>query len=152
MSGRSVHVTITGLVQGVGYRAWVADEARAKGIEVVVEGIEGIHGYVDPDQLQQVLLNLVLNALDAMPLGGTLRVSVEGSEQPRGAWVRLADTGMGIPADDMEHLFEPFRSTKTEGLGLGLFICHNIVANHGGRIEVQSQEGEGTEVRVWLPA
>ena len=127
--------------------------SEIKGVTVIRELDEDLPAVqLMSDGIQQVLLNLVLNALDAMPLGGTLRVSVEGSEQPRGAWVRLADTGMGIPADDMKHLFEPFRSTKTEGLGLGLFICHNIVANHGGRIEVQSQEGEGTEVRVWLPA
>jgi signal transduction histidine kinase len=94
----------------------------------------------------------VLNALDAMPLGGTLRVSVEASEDPRGVSVRLADTGVGIPAADMEHLFEPFRSTKTDGLGLGLFICHNIIVQHSGRLEVDSEEGKGTEVRVWLPA
>lgn len=127
--------------------------SELKGVTVIRELDEDLPAVqLMNDGIQQVLLNLVLNALDAMPLGGTLRVSVEGSEQPRGAWVRLADTGAGIPADDVEHIFEPFRSTKAEGLGLGLFICHNIVANHGGRIEVQSQEGEGTEVRVWLPA
>ncbi|HSJ52394.1 MAG TPA: PAS domain S-box protein [Anaerolineae bacterium] len=104
------------------------------------------------DGIQQVFLNLVLNALDAMPLGGTLRVSVEASEQPLGVWVRIADTGAGIPAADMNHLFEPFRTTKTQGLGLGLFICHNIVAQHQGRIEIDSKEGQGTEVSVWLPA
>jgi PAS domain S-box-containing protein len=123
-----------------------------KGVRVIREVDEGLPTVpLMNDGIQQVFLNLVLNALDAMPVGGTLRVSVAGGGQQGGVQVRIADTGVGIPAADMRHLFEPFRSTKTDGLGLGLFICHNIVAQHGGRLEIDSEEGRGTEVRVWLP-
>jgi PAS domain S-box-containing protein len=103
------------------------------------------------DGMQQVFLNLVLNALDAMPLGGILRVSVKAAKESRGIRVQLTDTGIGIPPGEMQDLFEPFRSTKADGLGLGLFICHSIIAQHGGQIEIDSEEGKGTEVRIWLP-
>jgi PAS domain S-box-containing protein len=123
-----------------------------KGVDVIREIEETLPTvHLMNDGIQQVFLNLVLNALDAMPQGGTLRVSVAADEQSGGVTVRIADTGVGIPADELEHLFEPFRSTKTDGLGLGLFICQNIVSQHGGRLEVDSEEGKGTEVRVWLP-
>ncbi len=104
------------------------------------------------DRIQQVFLNLILNALDAMPEGGQLRVSVARTRGPAGVRVTFADTGKGIPARDLLHVFEPFYSTKPTGLGLGLFISQGIVKQHGGSMEVDSQEGKGTTFRVWLPA
>ena len=104
-----------------------------------------------PDRINQVFLNLVLNALDAMPDGGRLRVSTECAGDP--AWVRVtfADTGQGIAPNALPHVFDPFYTTKSEGLGLGLYITRNIVEEHGGRIEVESLLKEGTTFTVWLP-
>jgi len=103
------------------------------------------------DQIQQVFLNLLLNALDAMPRGGRLRVSTTRTDQPAGARIVFADNGVGIGPDVLTHVFEPFHSTKPQGLGLGLFITGNILREHGGHIEVESQVGEGTTFTVWLP-
>jgi PAS domain S-box-containing protein len=104
-----------------------------------------------PDAMQQVCLNLLLNALDAMPHGGRLQVTAARCEDPAGVRIGFTDSGHGIPADALERVFEPFYSTKPNSLGLGLFISHNIVQEHGGRMEVQSREGEGTTFSIWLP-
>jgi PAS domain S-box-containing protein len=104
------------------------------------------------DQVQQVFLNLLLNALDAMPGGGRLQVSTTRTSQPAGVRIAFTDSGGGIPPDVLPRVFDPFYSTKPEGLGLGLPISHDIVKQHGGRIEMDSQVGKGTTVTVWLPA
>jgi PAS domain S-box-containing protein len=106
---------------------------------------------VAPDRMQQVFLNLTLNAIDAMPDGGELHVEVTPSEDGDGVRISFGDRGMGIAADAIPHLFDPFFTTKSDGLGLGLFISQNIVKEHGGDIEVDSQVGEGTTFTVWLP-
>lgn len=101
------------------------------------------------DQLRQVFLNLVMNAIDAMPDGGTLTVRTEG--RPIGAIVEVRDTGVGIPKDIRERMFEPFFTNKPSGTGLGLAISAHIVTQHGGRIEVESEEEQGSTFRVLLP-
>jgi PAS domain S-box-containing protein len=101
------------------------------------------------DQLRQVLLNLLLNAVDAMPEGGTLSVrTLAGSSV---ALLEISDSGVGIPDDVRAHLFEPFFTTKPTGTGLGLSISAHIVTQHHGQIEVDSAPGEGTTFRVALP-
>ncbi len=105
-----------------------------------------------PDRIQQVFLNLVLNALDAMPDGGTLEVSTSRTPQPLGVSVAFRDSGEGIAAEALPHLFQPFYSTKPDGLGLGLFISQDIVKQHGGHIAAESTMGEGTTFTLWLPA
>jgi len=114
--------------------------------ELVVRG--------DPRRLQQVLVNIVLNALDAMRDGGTLTVRTGYSEKPGVCRVAISDTGCGIREEQMPHIFEPFYTTKEvgRGVGLGLAISYGIVRQHGGDIEVQSQVGAGTTFRVMLPA
>jgi PAS domain S-box-containing protein len=104
-----------------------------------------------PDRMRQVFLNLVLNAVDAMPDGGQLQVTTSRTGQPAGILVTFADSGVGVAPDVLPHIFDPFYSTKPEGLGLGLFISQDIVKQHGGRMEVDSQVGEGTAFMVWLP-
>jgi PAS domain S-box-containing protein len=104
------------------------------------------------DRMQQVLLNLVLNAIDAMPQGGRLCVDTARTTQPEGLRVTVADTGVGIEADMLPLIFEPFHSSRPEGLGLGLYISKKIVEDHGGHIDVDSQVGKGTTFTVWLPA
>lgn len=101
------------------------------------------------DQLVQVVLNLGLNALEAMPDGGTLAIRTyrDGAD----ICIELADTGVGMDEEVRAKLFEPFFTTKGSGLGLGLSIVHNIVDGHGGRIQVESQPGEGSTFTIRLP-
>ncbi|HHS98418.1 MAG TPA: response regulator [Chloroflexi bacterium] len=104
-----------------------------------------------PDQLTQVFLNIVINAIEAMPEGGDLHVGTLLSED--GEWVLTAfrDTGPGLTAEQIAHIFEPFYTTKPEGTGLGLAISYGIIEQHGGTIEVSSQPGQGTTFIVRLP-
>ncbi|MFZ1239415.1 MAG: ATP-binding protein, partial [Anaerolineae bacterium] len=116
----------------------------------------------DPTRLQQMLMNLAVNARDAMPAGGTLRLTLAQQETaprpdlPAGPWVRLAvtDSGAGIAPEAQAHLFEPFFTTKPrgQGTGLGLAQVHGIVKQHEGEIEVHSAVGQGTIFTIWLPA
>jgi signal transduction histidine kinase len=101
------------------------------------------------DQLRQVFLNLILNAIDAMPDGGTLMVRTMAG--PTVAVVEVQDTGVGIPEDIRSHLFDAFFTTKPTGTGLGLSISAHIVAQHGGQLEVESHMGQGSTFRVVLP-
>jgi two-component system, sporulation sensor kinase E len=104
---------------------------------------------LDGTQIQQVLVNLVKNAIQAMTRGGTLTVQTgEGSEA---VWVSVTDTGGGIPEEQLNRIFEPFFTTKKKGTGLGLMIVQRIVRAHNGHIEVDSQVGRGTTFRIWLP-
>ncbi|MDQ2996316.1 MAG: ATP-binding protein [Chloroflexota bacterium] len=107
------------------------------------------------DQIRQVFLNLMLNACDAMPNGGTLRITSHarsaGADQPAEIVVQIADTGVGIAPEHHAHLFEPFYTTKAQGTGLGLAISAHIITQHGGQIDVASQVGIGTTFTVRLP-
>ncbi len=103
------------------------------------------------EHIQQVFLNLVLNAIDAMPEGGELRIRAEDTEAPLGVQIAFADSGSGIAPEEVRRMFEAFHSTKELGLGLGLFVSRNIVQQHGGRIDVESEIGQGATFRVWLP-
>jgi PAS domain S-box-containing protein len=104
---------------------------------------------IDPTQMQQVLVNLVKNAMHAMTRGGTL--TLQTGEGADGVWMSVADTGGGIPQEQINRIFEPFFTTKKKGTGLGLMIVQRIVRAHGGRIELESHVGRGTTFRVWLP-
>ena len=105
----------------------------------------------DLNRLQQVMLNLSLNACEAMPQGGTLTVST--SAQDGKVLMKVTDTGCGISAECLEHIFEPFFSTKPvgQGTGLGLSVSYGIVQQHGGSLEVDSTEGAGTAFTIVLP-
>jgi signal transduction histidine kinase len=117
----------------------------------------------DPDQIQQVCLNLITNAIHAMPSGGTLRITTETVIRRKGgldlappaeyAVLTIADTGRGIPAADRDKIFEPFFTTKDagQGTGLGLAVSHGIVKDHDGWIEVDSPPSGGAVFRVFLP-
>jgi signal transduction histidine kinase len=108
----------------------------------------------DTDQLQQVFLNLLLNARDAMPAGGDIRVSTSFKHDARELTIEIADNGAGIPPEHRAHIFDPFFTTKPAGTGtgLGLAVCYGIVTAHGGRIEVAPNDnGRGTCVSVSLP-
>lgn len=120
----------------------------------------------DPGQIEQVLMNLVVNARDAMPRGGTISVTtsnvdvprplpLNGRQMPAGAYVLLTirDTGQGMEEDTLAHIFEPFFTTKEpgKGTGLGLSVVQSIVEQGGGRVAVESRPGEGTLFRIYLP-
>ena len=118
--------------------------------EELQEGLPVVHG--DMNQLEQVFLNLSLNACEAMPGGGTLAIST--SAQNGKVLVKVADTGCGINKDILDRIFEPFFTTKPvgKGTGLGLSVSYGIVREHGGAIEVESEEGKGTTFTIVLPS
>jgi signal transduction histidine kinase len=116
------------------------------------------HARVNPAQIQQVLLNLVINARQAMPGGGTVRVRVASDAGGRLAELSVADTGVGIAPADLRRIFEPFFTTKTGpddsglgGTGLGLSVCRDIVEAHKGRLRAESRPGQGTTFTLRLP-
>jgi signal transduction histidine kinase len=101
------------------------------------------------DQIAQVLVNLVLNAIDVMPEGGALQAigRVEGNSVA----MSLINNGPAIPAGNLEHIFDPFFTTKTEGTGMGLFICNNIIQEHGGTLTVENLSEGGVVFKITLP-
>ena len=104
------------------------------------------------NQLKQVFLNLLLNAADAMPDGGEMVINVRLDEsEPQWVLLDFTDTGHGIPAQDLDKIFEPIYTTKTRGTGLGLGVSHNIITSHGGRLTVTSAPGKGSTFTIWLP-
>jgi two-component system sensor histidine kinase PilS (NtrC family) len=144
------------------------DAAQSDGIEIDLAVEDGLTVFVDSGQLRQLLWNLVLNAAEAMPGGGQLRVSARaladrdsqegpprgrrGPEEEEGKdrWleIAIADDGSGISHDKLDRIFDPFFTTKQNGSGLGLATVHRIVENHGGTIRLESELGVGTTVRV----
>ncbi len=104
---------------------------------------------IDAAQIKQVLVNLIKNAIQAMTKGGTLKLQTDTGAD--GVWAIVADTGGGIPEEQLSRIFEPFYTTKKKGTGLGLMIVQRIVREHGGRIELDSRVNQGTTFRVWLP-
>jgi len=140
---------VNGIVSGVvGFQK---EDLASRGVRIETDLAEGLPG-VDADeaQLRQALLNLFRNAADAMPGGGTLTVSTRAGDEG-GIEVSVRDTGPGIPTEHLRKIFEPFFSTKEGGTGLGLALTHQIIAEHGGRIAVESAPGQGTTFRLALP-
>jgi signal transduction histidine kinase len=109
----------------------------------------------DPEQLKGVFLNLILNAAEAMPDGGTLRVSTENRSAPhepaQAIRVRVADEGPGVPPELRERVFEPFFSTKAEGVGFGLALAQHAVETHNGTLTLEDRAGTGAVFVVELP-
>jgi len=103
----------------------------------------------DPALIQQVVLNLLLNGIQA--IFGAGKVEVTAAREQDQAIVEVADTGRGIPADALPKIFKPFFTTRSEGTGLGLSLANGIVQSHGGRIEVSSAPGKGSQFQIWLP-
>jgi len=125
-------------------------EVENRGITVKTKLARGLTVTpVDATQLQQVLVNLVKNAAQAMTTGGTL--TLQTGENGDGVWVSVTDTGGGIPQEQINRIFEPFYTTKKKGSGLGLMIVQRIVRAHNGRVELESNVGRGTTFKVWLP-
>ena len=130
----------------------VRHHLEISGIQLERTPVEGDDNLTcDADQVHQALVALIVNAVEAMPSGGILRLGIRGAGES--VRVSVSDTGVGIPPDALEHIFEPFFSTKDrqEGVGLGLAVVHGIVQRHGGRIEVESELLRGTTFHLILP-
>jgi signal transduction histidine kinase len=107
----------------------------------------------DSGQIRQVFLNIILNAIQAMPAGGELDISTGRamSKAAEGVEITIRDTGVGIPKADIANIFQPFFTTKEDGTGLGLAISYGIIKAHNGDIEVTSEVGRGSTFRIFLP-
>jgi two-component system sensor histidine kinase PilS (NtrC family) len=146
------------------------DASQSDAIEIDLAVEDGLAVFADAGQLRQVLWNLVLNAAEAMPDGGRLRVSArtlagrdsqggspgdrrgQEGEEGKAGWleIAIADDGSGIPQSKLDRIFDPFFTTKQTGSGLGLATVHRIVENHGGIVRLESKLGVGTTVRIRL--
>jgi two-component system sensor histidine kinase PilS (NtrC family) len=129
------------------------------------QGHETLEAMIDPDQMKQVFWNLLINAAQAMSSGGDLRIRLEkrenGSQSPSLPWpstqkkpwvkISISDSGVGVPLQEKEKIFEPFYTTKDGGTGLGLSIVHKIIENHKGMITVESEVGRGATFAIFLP-
>jgi len=135
----------------------VENVLRSRGIDLCRELADDLPSvFLDSPRIEQVLLNLFNNAMDAMPNGGTLRITTGSVADHTGKrWVQMGvkDSGVGIKKEDLDRLFNPFFTTKEvgKGTGLGLSISYGIVQEHGGQIKVDSQLGDGAEFQIWLP-
>lgn len=132
---------------------WLAGQFAKKGIvfSLNLAELPPIRG--NPEQLQQVFLNILTNARDALPAGGQISVVTSAEERTKTVRIEIADNGIGIPPDNIDRIFEPFFTTKEigRGTGLGLAISYGIISEHGGQIRVKSEEGAGTVFTMELP-
>jgi len=124
---------------------------REHGIEVRKAYPDALPIAVDADKMQQVFLNLCINAIEAMPEGGRLAVQAEAKGAGSGVAVTVEDTGRGMSLEEVRNTFDLFYTTKPNGTGLGLSVARQIVAQHGGRLDIDSAPGKGTRIRVTLP-
>jgi len=132
--------------------AFLSEKLRRRSV-VVEKRYEPVPRTIgDPEKMQQIFLNLFINAIDAMPDGGTLGITLRLVD-PKTIAIKVSDTGSGIPAEELETIFEPFYTTKAagHGNGLGLVVVQGIVGEHGGEIEARSELGKGTEFEIHLP-
>jgi two-component system, NtrC family, sensor kinase len=123
-------------------------------VQLTVEIPADIQGEMDPRRIEQVLINLILNGIQAMEDRGILSINACAAENEAGFYFAVSDTGKGIPPQDLGKIFDPFFTTKDvgKGSGLGLSVSHGIIKQHGGRIEVKSVVGQGSTFSVFLPS
>ncbi|WP_309120868.1 ATP-binding protein [Paenibacillus sp.] len=124
-------------------------QASRNGVEIVTTGVDELPLSGDPNQLKQVYLNVLKNAMDALPFGGRIDIRFETSGGERR--IRFADDGEGMSEETLRRIGEPFFTTKPEGNGLGMMIVKRIVASHGGRLSIESEVGRGTVVELAFP-
>lgn len=130
----------------------IEDQAAAKSISIHAQHIDGTDEvWGDPDRINQILLNLYLNAIDAMDNGGDLKVALSSNGENNEIIIKVSDTGCGIRQEHFTKIFDPYFTTKSSGTGLGLAIAHNIVEAMDGRINVESDRKAGTTFTVILP-
>ena len=134
-------------------------EMRKYRVAVETEIADGVVAMANGNQIQRILLNLLINARQAMPEGGSVFIALENDESSDQVVMTVRDSGTGIPTDQLPHIFDPFFSTKKGpdesgkgGTGLGLASCRDIIQQHNGRIRVESTVGVGTAFIIRLPA
>jgi peptide/nickel transport system substrate-binding protein len=139
---------------------WIKKRCKDQEVEVFKEYSQELPEIMlDPKKLKEAFLNLIINSLDAMKEGGTLKIHTRGYsggqrktlEQSKFVEVCIEDSGVGLPIQDHNKIFDPFFTTKPEGSGLGLSMTHSIIMEHGGKISVESEEGNGTKFTIYLP-
>jgi signal transduction histidine kinase len=129
----------------------LSPQAKTLGVEIEKEiSREPLEVLIDPDLMRQAFTNLGVNALEAMPHGGVLKVTVLENAKGK-VMLRFSDTGKGIPKEVQSKIFDPFFTTKEGGTGLGLSIAHRIITQHGGDIRVEAEEGRGTIFTISFP-
>jgi two-component system sensor histidine kinase HydH len=129
-------------------------EQKAKKKQITVKTLNSAKvdkAVIDPDRINQVLLNLYLNAIESMNPGGELGVELSAGEEDQRIEIRVSDTGRGIPGEHLSRIFDPYFTTKSTGTGLGLAIAHNIMEAMGGKISISSRPGKGTTFCIKIP-
>jgi signal transduction histidine kinase len=125
-------------------------QLEANQVEVRLSiGEQATHIMLDETSMRGALMNLLLNAIEAMPNGGMLSIAVNQSDEM--LQLEIADTGHGIAEDEVKKIFEPFFTTKEQGLGLGMPYAKKIIDQHGGKISISSELGKGTRISIVLP-
>ncbi|MGH1426412.1 MAG: sensor histidine kinase [Arenicella sp.] len=127
----------------------VSATALETGVDIILLGQRSVHVFADPGQLRQILMNIILNAIQAMPKGGHL--SLKAVQNQGWAEITVSDTGAGIDAEELQHVKQPFYTTKKGGTGLGLAICVQLVNVNHGTFHIDSELGEGTQVLIKFP-
>ena len=126
-----------------------ADQARRQQVDISLEPAPAARILVDPEQVKQVLLNVLINALQVQPSGGKIEIRV--SHESEDIVISIRDSGPGIATEQLDRIFEPFYTTKRDGTGLGLAISYQLVSHNGGRIRAESAPGQGACFRVSFP-
>jgi two-component system, NtrC family, sensor kinase len=127
-------------------------QAAFKDVAIHCETGDGIPPiWFDKGQVEQALINLILNAVEATPPGGRITIRAECCDHKDRTCIEIWDNGEGIAEEDLSRIFDPFFTTKASGTGLGLAITHGIIEQHGGSIEVESEPGKGTCFSIYLP-
>jgi two-component system sensor histidine kinase HydH len=126
-------------------------EAKEKNIHITRDIADLPQTRIDPDEMKKALLNIMLNGIHATPSGGTLNINAYLNDSQRDVLIKIKDSGMGIPKENLSKIFQPYFSTKEKGAGLGLSIAYRIISDHKGKIEVESELGKGTVFIVSLP-
>ena len=130
----------------------IKDQAVEKNISIQTQNNTRVDEVrIDPDRINQVLLNLYLNAIDSMENGGELKVEISSDAPHRDVVIQVSDTGDGISRENLSKIFEPYFTTKSTGTGLGLAIAHNIIEAMGGKITVESDKEMGTTFSIRVP-
>jgi len=130
----------------------VEQQARDKNIRIESSiSPQSLEGWLDPDRINQVLLNLYLNAMEAMETDGVLKVTATRSTESKTLIIGISDTGPGVDPENITHIFDPYYTTKPSGTGLGLAIVHNIIEAHHGHIIPESRPEDGTTMTIHLP-
>jgi signal transduction histidine kinase len=129
----------------------ISPTLKKKAVHLSLDIESGMQLYSDPDQIKQIMLNLMLNALDAMENSPRKQLSIRAVTENELGFIDVSDTGKGIDEKDVPHIMEPFYTTKKQGVGLGLSLCYQWIEENNGEITMQTKQGNGTTFTIILP-